>query len=180
MMLGTCGQPVSYATNWAVARLWQPLERPTLAQAEALFSWTMSSAVETRAPFYSALTSAGMPTTVTTVRMPVCCASHCDPACCSADHLFWEPVVVCPSSSRKPSFFDNCSSLGPSIPLPGKEPAQMLWSCMGEPGSSPSTYCVTSLTCHQLCGPNSMKAPTFCSAKIENWGKGMTPNSPLG
>ena len=86
-----------------MARLWQLLERPTLAQAEALSSWTMSSAVEMRVPFCSALISAGTPTTVTTARMPVSCAGHCDPAC-SADHFFWKLTVACSSVSRKPSF----------------------------------------------------------------------------
>jgi hypothetical protein len=87
MMLGTSEQLVSCAASWAVARPWQLLVRPTLAQAEALSFWTMSSAVEMRAPCCSALTSAGMPTTVTTVRMPVSCAGHRDPVDFGA-HLF--------------------------------------------------------------------------------------------
>ena len=130
-MLGTCGQLASCVASWAVARPWQPLVRPTLAQAEALFSWTMSSAVGTRVPCCCAPTSAGMPTTVTTARMPVSCACRSDPAC-SADHLFWEPTVACPSSFRKSSSCDSSSSLCPALLLPGREPAQMAWSCLGK------------------------------------------------
>lgn len=137
MMPGTCEQPLSCATSWAVARPWQPPARPTLAQAEALSSWTMSSAVGTRVLFCSVLTYAGMPTTVTTARMLVSCAGHCDPAC-SADHLFWEPAVACPSSSRKPSSYDNFSSPYRSLFLPGREPTLTMWSCLGslEPDST--------------------------------------------
>ena len=136
MMLGTCGQLAFCVANWAVAKPWQPLVRPTLAQAKALFSWTTSSAVGMRVPCFCALTSAGMPTTVTTARMPVSCASRRDPAH-SADHLFWELTVACPSSSRKSSSCDSSSSLCPALLLPGREPAQMVWSCPGE--HSPST-----------------------------------------
>lgn len=78
-MRGTSGQPLSCAVSWGVARRWQPLERPTLAPAEARSSWIMSNAAEMRAPCSCALISAGTSTTVTTARMPASCASHCDP-----------------------------------------------------------------------------------------------------
>lgn len=165
MTPGTCGPPLSCAASWAVARPWQLPARPTLAQAEALSCWTMSNAEGMRVLFCSVLTYAGMPTTVTTVRMPVSCAGHCDPAR-SADHLFWEPAVASPSSSRKPSSCDNFSSPYPSLLLPGREHTQTVWSCLEEPraGLYPSTFCVTSpvISYH---GPGSVRAPTFCTAK---------------
>lgn len=88
---------MSCATSWAVVKLWQPLEKPTLAQDEALSSWTMSSAVGTKAPFCSALISAGMPTTVTTARMPVFCAGCCDLQTTSSRNLLW-PAPLPPGS----------------------------------------------------------------------------------
>lgn len=117
MMLGIFGQPLSCAASWAVARPWQPLVKPTLAQVKALSSWTMSSAMGMRVPFCSVLISAGMPTTVTTVRMPVSCAGHHDPAC-FAHHLFWEYTVAFPLSPGSPPLTTTVHS-----PLP---------SCLGE------------------------------------------------
>lgn len=156
---------MSCATSWAVVKLWQPLEKPTLAQAEALSSWTMSSAVGTKAPFCSALISAGMPTTVTTARMPVFCAGCCDLQTASSRNLLWPAPL--PPGSLPPVTIAVHSALPP-----------LAWE----------RACPNGVVLHRTawlypincCGPNSTRAPTFCSAKTENWGKGMTSLSLVG
>lgn len=151
MTPGTYGQPLSCAVSWDVAKLWQPPARPTLAQAEAPYSWTMSNAEEMRAPCYSALISAGMSTTVTTARMPVSCASHCDRTGCvlGITRAYWGHRSLLgntgaywelPSFSRIPSC-DFCSSWCPFIPLQGGATLQY---------PPPPSYCVVSDCCHLL------------------------------
>lgn len=131
MMPGTYGQPLYCAVSWDVARLWQPQERPTLAQAEAQSSWTMSNAEEMRAPCYCALISAGMSTTVTTVRMPVSCASHCDPDGSVLHIISKEPMGNCLSFSRMPSN-DSSNSWCPFLPVHGRDGvlARVLFLCV--------------------------------------------------
>lgn len=131
MMPGTYGQPLSCAVSWDVARLSQPRERPTLAQAEAQSSWTMSNAEEMRAPCYCALISAGMSTTVTTARMPVSCASHCDPDGSVLHTISKEPMRNCLSFPRMPSY-DSSGSWYPFLPVHGRDavPARVLLLCV--------------------------------------------------
>lgn len=130
MTPGTYGQPLSCAVSWDAARLWQPQARPTLAQAEAQSSWTMSNAEEMRAPCCCALTSAGMSITVTTARMPVSCVSHCDPDGSALPILSKEPMGNCLSFSGMPSF-DSSSSWCPYLPARGRNavPARILLLC---------------------------------------------------
>lgn len=116
-----------------------------------------------------------MPTTVTTVRMPVSCADHRD---------LTQPTLQTNSSG---------SLLEPVPPPPGSPPLVTI----AVHSALPSPYLGESLLrrcgpawkslallhqlsgCHPLCGPSSMKAPISCSAKTENSGKGITPNFPL-
>lgn len=165
MTPGTSGQPLSCAVSWGVARLWQPLARPTLARAEAPSSWTMSSAEEMRAPCYSALISAGMSTTVTTARMPVSCASHCEPAGSALHIISEEPLGGCPSFSRIPSY-DFCSSWCPFLPLHGGAALQY--------PQTPPSYCVVLDGCHLLRGPVQRTWQCFAHSK-QMWEN----NSPL-
>ena len=72
-------KPRSCAGSWAAVRPLLPLERPTLAQALEVSSWTTFSAQEVRTTSASALAPTGQTTTVATMRTLVSSAQVASP-----------------------------------------------------------------------------------------------------